>query len=87
MGMSRSISVIALTGGPGGGKSALLRAVAEDGQLGPRVATCEEAIHGMRFVRLSPRSVEFQCALVAVQAAMEAALPVPSSLTGLDHFP
>lgn len=72
--VNRGIGVIALTGGPGGGKSELLRAIAEDGQLGPRVAACEEAIHGMRFVRLSPRSAEFQCALVAIQAATEAAL-------------
>ena len=69
MPVKRSIGVIALTGGPGGGKSELLRAIREDGQLGARVAVCEEAIHGMRFVRLSPRSAEFQCALVAIQAA------------------
>ncbi|HUT89394.1 MAG TPA: AAA family ATPase [Thermoguttaceae bacterium] len=72
--MSRSIGVIALTGGPGGGKSELLRAIADEGELAPRVAACEEAIHGMRFVRLSPRSAEFQCALVATQAATEATL-------------
>ena len=50
-----TIDVIALTGGPGGGKSELLRAIAEDGQLGARVAVCEEAIHGMRFVRFGRR--------------------------------
>ena len=72
--VNRGVGVIALTGGPGGGKSELLRAITEDGQLGPRVAACEEAIQGMRFVRLSPRSAEFQCALVAIQAATEAAL-------------
>jgi hypothetical protein len=38
------------------------------------IVTAEEAIRGMRFVRLSPHSREFQCALVAAQAATEDSL-------------
>jgi hypothetical protein len=38
------------------------------------VIIAPEAIHQMRFVRLNPRSSEFQCALVAVQTAIEEAL-------------
>jgi len=62
--------VIAITGGPGGGKTELLRAIAVESRL----LITEEAIHSLRFVRLSPRSREFQCALVAIQAGTEAAL-------------
>lgn len=68
------VRVIVLTGGPGGGKSALLRRVSGSPLLRDRVATLQEAIHWMGFVPLRPRSQEFQCALVAVQAASEAAL-------------
>jgi hypothetical protein len=95
--VNRGIRVIALTGGPGGGKSELLRAIAKHVELGMRVAVTEEAIDAMRFARLgrpkrtgvpltpdpspatrergaarpplSLRSAEFQCALVAIQAA------------------
>lgn len=62
--------MIAITGGPGGGKTELLRAIAVESRL----LITEEAIHSLRFVRLSPRSREFQCALVAIQAGTEAAL-------------
>ena len=68
------LKVIALTGGPGGGKSTLLRKIAKDGDLGARVTICEEAIRGIWCVHLNPRSKEFQCALVAIQAATEAML-------------
>ena len=66
-----TVRIMALTGGPGGGKSTLLARL-RGGGLGPfRVLTLEEAIHGMRFVRLDPRTEAFQCALVAVQTATE----------------
>ena len=67
----RILQVIAVTGGPGGGKTELLRAIASDAALAPVASLSEEAIHGMRFVRMSPRAAEFQCALVAIQAATE----------------
>lgn len=63
--------VITLTGGPGGGKTLLLNKIIEDAELCSKVVVCEEAIHGMRFVRMDPHSYEFQCALVAIQAATE----------------
>ena len=69
--LNSRLRVVTLTGGPGGGKSELLRAIAHDAALVVRVAATEEAIHSMRFVRLSPQSAEFQCALVAIQAATE----------------
>ena len=69
-----SLRVVALTSGPGGGKTALLERIVQDSMLCGRVVVAEEAIHGMRFVRLNPRSPEFQCALVAIQAATEESL-------------
>ena len=68
------MKVVVVTGGPGGGKSELLQRVTQDSQVGAHVAILEEAIHGMRFVRVNLRSAEFQCALVAVQAATEQSL-------------
>ena len=66
-----AVPALALTGGPGGGKSTLLARL-RGGTLGRfGVLVLEEAIHGMRFVRLDPRTEAFQCALVAVQAATE----------------
>jgi hypothetical protein len=69
-----SIAVVAVTGGPGGGKSFLLERAIADARLRRSFVVTEEAIHGMRFVRMHPRSPEFQCALVAIQAATEASL-------------
>ena len=74
MSPNRDVDVITLTGRAGGGKSELLGAISEHEEPGPPVGVSEEAIHGMRFVRMSPRSPEFQCALVPIQAATEAAL-------------
>jgi nicotinamide riboside kinase len=68
------IRVSAITGGPGGGKSALLARLARDFAVRDATVVCEEAIRGMRFVRMSPRSQEFQCALVAIQAGTEESL-------------
>ncbi len=42
----------------------------------------EESIHAMRFVRLPPRTPEFQCALVATQAATEETLQRALAATG-----
>jgi nicotinamide riboside kinase len=71
---SARVSVVALTGGPGGGKSELLRRLQAVPAMGAAVVVLEEAIRAMRFVRLGPRSREFQCALVATQAASEESL-------------
>ena len=79
---SSALKVVAITGGPGGGKSELLGRVAADRDLSGRAAILEEAIHGMRFVRMSPRSAEFQCALVAIQAASETSLARALAGTG-----
>jgi hypothetical protein len=57
---NRAIHAIALTGGPGGGKSAFLRHLREHPVLGGRVVVMEEAIHLMRFVRLAPITPAFQ---------------------------
>jgi len=68
------MSVSAITGGPGGGKSALLARLARDAAVRDATVVSEEAIRGMRCVRMSPRSREFQCALLAIQAGMEEGL-------------
>lgn len=62
---------VVLTGGPGGGKSELIRAILGQPGLHGQVVVLEEAIRAMRFVRLNSRTREFQCALVATQAASE----------------
>jgi len=69
-----SVAVIVLTGGPGGGKSALLDHCATDAALAERIIVLEEAVRAMRGCGLEPRSPEFQCALVAKQIAAEDAL-------------
>ena len=69
-----SLKRVVLTGGPGGGKTALLNRLCHDPELSRITVATEEAIYGMRFVRLNPQSREFQCALVAIQAATEAVL-------------
>ena len=71
MTVKRETSVIALTGGPGGGKSTLLRHLREHPFLARQVVVMEEAIHLVRFVRLSHTTPAFQCALVAIQAGTE----------------
>ena len=68
------VRVVALSGGPGGGKTTLLRLVLADERLSPLAVVTEEAIHGMRFVRMDPRTAGFQCALVAIQAGLEDAM-------------
>jgi hypothetical protein len=67
----RAMAVIVLTGGPNGGKSTLLRHLREHPLLGNRIVVMEEAIHLMRFVRLSPMTPAFQCALVSIQVGTE----------------
>ncbi len=64
-------TVIALTGGPGGGKSMLLAGLQGIYFGGRRAVVLEEAIRRMCFMRLDPRSEPFQCALVAIQSATE----------------
>jgi len=71
---SRCLRVICLTGGPGGGKSTLQQRMAIDEEWAEVTVVMEEAIRAMRFVRLHPRTPEFQCALVATQAATEESL-------------
>jgi predicted ATPase len=71
---------VAITGGPGGGKSSLLRHLAGEPDIKGRIVILEESIRGMRFARLEPRTREFQCALVAIQAGSEDSLK--SALAG-----
>jgi hypothetical protein len=71
---------VVLTGGPGGGKSSLLGRVAEDSRLSRFVASAEEAIHCMGFLRLSPWRSEFQCGFVATQVGLETGMEI--SLAG-----
>ena len=66
-------TVIVLTGGPGGGKSALIKRCAAEPALASRIIVLEETICAMHGCGLDPRSPEFQCRLVATQIAAEQA--------------
>lgn len=65
------LPVIVLTGGPGGGKSELLRRLFEHEVLAPLALALEEAIQSMRGCGLNPRSAEFQRLLVQRQMERE----------------
>jgi len=69
-----AVPVIVLTGGPGGGKSALLNRCMTEPELAAHLLPLEEAIQGMRGSGLDPRSREFHCVLAAHQIAAEDAL-------------
>jgi hypothetical protein len=63
--------VIVLTGGPGGGKSALLADLVQDPKWAGRFVAIPEAVQYARFVNISPRGKLFQRAIVHLQMALE----------------
>jgi hypothetical protein len=64
-------SLIALTGGPGGGKSTLIEELHQDSTWSDRIAVLPEAITLMRQVGVSPREPLFQQVMVHLQMALE----------------
>jgi len=63
--------VIVLTGGPGGGKTALLEELARDSAWAGCFAALPEAIALTRFLNISPREKLFQRVMVHLQMALE----------------
>lgn len=66
--------LIALTGGPCGGKSTLLEELLRDSAWSGRIAVLPEAISLMRQVGISPRERLFQRVMVHLQMALEEGL-------------
>lgn len=64
-------TLIALTGGPGGGKTTLIHDLAHDPQWAGRFAALPEAISLMREIHISPREKLFQRVMVHLQMALE----------------
>jgi len=66
--------VIALTGGPGGGKSTLIEDMRQDPASSGRFVALPEAVHYARFVNISARDQLFQRAMVYIQMGLEDAV-------------
>jgi predicted ATPase len=66
-----SLSVIILTGGPGGGKTALIDELSRDPAWVGRFAALPEAIFTLRNANISPQEKLFQRVMVQMQMAME----------------
>jgi len=64
-------AMIVLTGGPGGGKTALIEELARDPAWAGRFVALPEAIWLMRTLNLSPREKLFQRVMVHLQMALE----------------
>lgn len=64
-------SLIALTGGPGGGKSTLIEELHQDPAWSDRIAVLPEAITLVQQVGVSPREPLFQRVMVHLQMALE----------------
>lgn len=65
------VCVIALTGGPGGGKTTFITDLARDSQWVGRFAALPEAISLMRDMHISPREKLFQRVMVHMQLSLE----------------
>jgi len=65
------VPLIALTGGPGGGKTALIEELSRDPVWRGRFAVLPEAIFLMRSMGISPREKLFQRVMVHLQMALE----------------
>jgi hypothetical protein len=72
---------VALTGGPGGGKSSLLQRVCQGAEISTKVAFAEEAIRQIGFLRIHPRQPEFQLAMVATQIGLETGMETALAFT------
>jgi tRNA (Thr-GGU) A37 N-methylase len=64
-------AVIALTGGPGGGKSALIEDLRNDPAWAGRFVALPEAVQYARFVNISPQERLFQRVVVHLQIGLE----------------
>jgi hypothetical protein len=63
--------VVVLTGGPGGGKSALIEDLRWDPRWAKSFVALPEAVQYARFVNISPRDRAFQRTLVHLQVGLE----------------
>ncbi len=66
--------VVVLTGGPGGGKSALIEDLRQDPTWAGRFVALPEAVQYARFVNISPREKLLQRVIVNLQMALEEGL-------------
>jgi tRNA (Thr-GGU) A37 N-methylase len=66
--------VVALTGGPGGGKSSLIEDLAADPAWSGRFVALPEAVQYARFVQIRPQEKLFQRAIVHLQLGLEEAI-------------
>jgi predicted ATPase len=69
--LDKLIARIVLTGGPGGGKSTLIRELQSDPAWSGRLAVLPEAISLMGEVGISPSEQRFQRVMVSLQMALE----------------
>lgn len=67
-------AIIVLTGGPGGGKTALIEDLRRDSEWAGRFVALPETVHYARFVDLSPAEQLFQRTIVHLQIGLEEAL-------------
>ncbi len=72
----RNYTFIALTGGPGGGKTTLIEELLSNSAWQNRTSVLPETIFMMRHIGISPREKLFQRVMVHLQMALE---------EGLDH--
>lgn len=68
---SKRSRVIALTGGPGGGKSTLIEDLRQDARWAGHFVVLPEAVRYARFVNISPQEKLFQRALVHLHMGLE----------------
>jgi hypothetical protein len=66
--------ILVLTGGPGGGKTALIEELSRDPTWTGRFAALPEAIFLMRHIGISPREKLFQRVMVHLQVGLEEGL-------------
>lgn len=69
-----TLRFIALTGGPGGGKTTFINELLSDPVWRERLLALPEAITLMRHLDVSPREKRFQCLMVSLQVALEEGL-------------
>jgi hypothetical protein len=78
---------VVLTGGPGGGKTTLIRELAEDPATRGHFLALPEAVFVMRHFAISPQRQLFQRVMVHLQMALEDGLDRPGTgTTWEDHY-